>query len=123
MKHLRPSRLLLAAALAAATIPALAQSPSTPRGTPDPYTQGGRAGDKFDPYTQGANASTRQDLAPESQPSTVPAQPSAAPSQPGTYMPDATQQRRPDPYTDGARMESPNLGQRLGPRNIFMDGA
>ncbi len=45
MKHLRPSRLLLAAALAAATIPAIAQSPSTPRGTYDPYSQGARAGE------------------------------------------------------------------------------
>ncbi|CAG2146889.1 hypothetical protein LMG31506_03497 [Cupriavidus yeoncheonensis] len=118
MKHFRPSRVLLAALLAAASIPAMAQSPATPRGATDPYTPGGRTGDKFDPYTQGASAPTRQDLAPESQPSTMPAQPSAVPSQPGAYRPD-TMQRTPYPYTE----DSPNLGQRLGTRNRFLDGA
>jgi len=114
MKHLRPSHLFLAAALAAAAVPSMAQQPASPR---DPYTEGARAGDKFDPYTQGTNESTRQDLAPapapEVQPSTVPAQPG-----PGSEM-----QRHPDSYTDEARWHGPNLGQRLGPRNPFLDGS
>lgn len=118
MKHIRPSRLLAAFALAAAAIPAMAQmTPGTPRGTYDPYSQGARSTDKFDPYTQGANTSTRQDLAPapEAQPSTVPAQP-------GMTSPPV--QRTPDPYMDsGTRWVSPDLGRRLGPRNQFLDGA
>ncbi|ODV41929.1 endonuclease [Cupriavidus sp. UYMMa02A] len=115
MKHLRPSRLLLAAALAAATIPAIAQSPSTPRGTYDPYSQGARAGE-VRPVHAGRQRATRQDLAPTSQPSTVPAQP-------GMNQPDTMQQRSPDPYMEGARWDTPNLGQRLGRRNMFLDGS
>lgn len=120
MKHLRPSRLLLAAALAAATIPVMAQTPTTPR---DPYSQGARTGDKFDPYTQGANASTRQDLAP--QPSTVPAQPGTY-SQSSTYSQSGTMsmpERSPNPYMQGSGWDSPNLGQRLGMRSRFLDGS
>ncbi|MCY1282561.1 hypothetical protein D9M68_517920 [compost metagenome] len=117
MKHIRPSRLLAAVALAAAAIPAMAQmTPGTPRGTYDPYSQGARSTDKFDPYTQGANTSTRQDLAPapEAQPSTVPAQP-------GMTSPPV--QRTADPYMEGTRWVSPELGRRLGPRSMFLDGA
>ncbi|CAG9176414.1 endonuclease [Cupriavidus pinatubonensis] len=125
MKHLRPGRLLLAAALAAATIPVMAQTPTTPR---DPYSQGARVGDKFDPYTQGTNATTRQDLAPDSQPSTVPAQPGAysqSYSQSSTYSQPGTMsmQRSPNPYMQGGGWDSPNLGQRLGPRSAFLDGS
>ncbi|WER48534.1 endonuclease [Cupriavidus sp. WKF15] len=123
MKHLRPSRVLLAAVLAAAAMPAMAQTPAAPRGPADPYTQGGRVGDRFDPYSQGANASTRQDLAPESQPSTMPAQPGATPMQPDVNMPGTMQQRTPDPYTSGAQWASPNLGRPMGRPSNFLDGA
>jgi hypothetical protein len=116
MKQIRTSRLLAAMALAAAAIPAMAQAPGTPRGTYDPYSQGARSTDKFDPYSQGANAPTRTDLAPapEAQPSTVPAQPG---------MPGTTMERSRDPYTDGARWESPDLGRRVGQPNKFLDGS
>ncbi|WP_454742650.1 endonuclease [Cupriavidus necator] len=117
MKHIRPSQLLAAVALAAAAIPAMAQlTPGTPRGTYDPYSQGARSTEKFDPYTQGANAPTRQDLAPapEAQPSTVPAQPG---------MPGTTMQRTADPSMDSTRWGSPDLGRPLGRRNQFLDGS
>ena len=120
MKYLRPSRALLAAVLAAVAIPAMAQTPAAPR---DPYTQGARVGDKFDPYTQGTNATTRQDLAPESQPSTMPAQPGAMPMQPDVNMPGTMQQRMPDPYGNGAQWVSPNLGRPMGRPSYFLDGA
>lgn len=116
MKHIRPSRLLAAVALAAA-IPAMAQmTPGTPSGTYDPYSQGARSTDKFDPYTQGANTSTRQDLAPAAE-----AQPSTVPAQPGMASPPV--QRTADPYMEGTRWVSPELGRRLGPRSEFLDGA
>ncbi|WP_354684369.1 endonuclease [Cupriavidus necator] len=119
MKHFRPSQLLAAVALAAAAIPAMAQAPGTPRGTYDPYSQGARSTDKFDPYSQGANAPTRQDLAPAA---TAPeAQPSTVPAQPG--MPGTTLQRTPDPYLEGARWETPDLGRKVGKPNPFLDGA
>ena len=119
MKHFRTSRLLAVVAVAAAAIPAMAQTPGTPRGSYDPYSQGARTTDKFDPYTQGASAPTRTDLAPaapapEAQPSTMPAQPG---------MPGTTMQRTPDPYMEGARWESPDLGRRIGKPSQFLDGA
>ncbi|MCO4863369.1 endonuclease [Cupriavidus sp. WGlv3] len=122
MKHIRTSQLLAAIAVAAAAIPAMAQTPGTPRGSYDPYSQGARSTDKFDPYTQGANAPTRTDLAPTAPAATAPeAQPSTMPAQPG--MPGTTMQRTPDPYTQGARWESPDLGRRIGRPNQFLDGA
>lgn len=121
MKHIRTSQLVAALAVAAAAIPAMAQTPGTPRGSYDPYSQGARSTDKFDPYTQGANAPTRTDLAPTA-PATAPeAQPSTMPAQPG--MPGTTTQRTPDPYTEGARWESPDLGRRIGKPSQFLDGA
>ncbi|WP_432260730.1 endonuclease [Cupriavidus sp. TMH.W2] len=119
MKLVRTSQFLAAVALAAAAIPAMAQTPGTPRGTYDPYSQGARSTDKFDPYTQGANAPTRTDLAPAAP--APEAEPSTAPAQPG--MPGTTMQRSPDPYMDGARWESPDLGRRVGKPNKFLDGA
>ena len=123
MKHIRTS--LAAIAVAAVAIPAMAQTPGTPRGSYDPYSQGARSTDKFDPYTQGANAPTRTDLAPTAPAGTAPeAQPSTMPAQPG--MPGTTMQRTPDPYTQGAqgaRWESPDLGRRIGKPNQFLDGA
>ncbi|SOZ10727.1 hypothetical protein [Cupriavidus taiwanensis] len=122
MKHIRTSRLIAALAVAAAAIPAMAQTPGTPRGSYDPYSQGARSTDKFDPYTQGANAPTRTDLAPAAPAATAPeAQPSTMPAQAG--MPGTTLQRTPDPYMDGARWESPDLGRRIGKPNQFLDGA
>lgn len=120
MKHIRTSRLLAALAVAAAAIPAMAQTPGTPRGSYDPYSQGARSTDKFDPYTQGANAPTRTDLAPAAPAATAP-EPSTMPAQAG--MPGTTMQRTPDPYMDGARWESPDLGRRIGKPNQFLDGA
>ncbi len=38
-------------------------------------------------------------------------------------QPDTMQQRSPDPYMEGARWDTPNLGQRLGRRNMFLDGS
>ncbi|SPS00298.1 endonuclease [Cupriavidus taiwanensis] len=121
MKHIRTSQLFAAIAVAAVAIPAMAQTPGTPRGSYDPYSQGARSTDKFDPYSQGANAPTRTDLAPTATPTAPEAQPSTMPAQPG--MPGTTMQRSPDPSMGGARWESPDLGRRTGKPNQFLDGA
>lgn len=135
MKSIRMLSVLAAGAMAVMSLSAVAQTTPGPR---DPYTQGGatgvtttnpnagsaRAGDKFDPYTQGAaQPATRRDLAPQPQsyelvPPTQQPGPGSTMGQPMSGRADGTMIYRGD-----MRWSAPNLGQRVGITNRFLDGA
>lgn len=121
MSMIRPRSVIAAGAVALLSLSAFAQTTvgprdpysqgaATPSGTYDPYTSGARAGDKFDPYTQGADSSTRQNLAPQSQ----------TYQSPSSYQGDRVGASA---YRGDMRWNGPMLGNRLGPRNRFLDGA
>ncbi|AZG15781.1 MULTISPECIES: endonuclease [Cupriavidus] len=130
MQKLRPRHMLAAGALALISVSALAQTTPGPRdpytqgsaapisGTYDPNTSGARAGDKFDPYSQGADRATRQDLAPQPQAQTYQRQ-----SYQNTVAPPARPDRMAGAYRGDMRWNGPLLGNRLGPRSLYLDGA
>lgn len=121
MRFTRNACAALAGTLAIFSVSAIAQMTAGPR---DPYTQGANSstydtyssgartsGDKFDPYTQGADQPTRQNLAPQSQ-LDQPAPPSMRNDRVGASA-----------YRGDMRWNGPMLGNRLGPRNRYLDGA